>query len=82
MEKIIITCNAEYLSYEFPKRKWYQLFQPDRIALMRLDFAREDSLRADILLRILENFILCTEMNCMSLCLRIINRFMKRWSML
>jgi len=55
MEKIIITCNAEYLSYEFPKRKWYQLFQPDRIALMRLDFAREDSLRADILLRILEN---------------------------
>jgi len=55
MEKIIITCNAEYLSYEFPKRKWYQLFQTDRIALMRLDYAKEDRLRADILLHILEN---------------------------
>ena len=55
MEKIIITCNAEYLSYEFPKRKWYQVFQSDRIVLMRLDYAGEDDLRADILLRILEH---------------------------
>ena len=55
MEKLIITCNAEYLSYVFPKRKWYQLIKPDRIALMRLDYAGEDNLMADILLQILEN---------------------------
>ena len=55
MEKIIITCSAGYLSYEFPKRKWYQIIRPDRIAMMRLVSASEDVLGADILLGIHEN---------------------------
>ena len=56
MEKIIITCNADYLSYEFPKRKWYQWLFCRRVALMQLEYGQGDILEADILLRIYENY--------------------------
>lgn len=56
MEKIIIRCNADYLQYEFPKRKWYDLRQFDRIALMRLDFADTDMLDTDIGLELYEKY--------------------------
>ncbi len=55
MEKIIITCNADYLSYEFPKRKWYQWLFCRRVVLMQLECGQGDILEADILLRIHEN---------------------------
>ena len=56
MEKIIIRCNADYLQYEFPKRKWYDLRQFDRVALMRLDFADTDMLDTDIGLELYEKY--------------------------
>ncbi len=56
MEKIIIRCSADYLQYEFPKRKWYQLRQYNRIALMRLTFGNEDILESDIVLEVYENY--------------------------
>ena len=56
MEKIIIRCNADYLQYEFPKRKWYDLRQFDRIALMRLDFADNDALECGIAVEVYENY--------------------------
>lgn len=56
MEKIIISCSAEHLQYEFPKRKWYQFRKYDRIALMRLASVKKDILEAEILLQIYENF--------------------------
>lgn len=55
MEKIIITCNADYLSYEFPKRKWYQWLWGSRAALIWLNCRQNDILEADILLCIYEN---------------------------
>lgn len=57
MEKIIICCNADYLQYEFPKRKWYRIRQCNRIALMRLAFAEMDTLECDILLEVHEDYI-------------------------
>ena len=56
MEKIMIQCNADYLQFEFPKRKWYKLRQYNRIATMRLAFADKDLLDADIGLEIYENY--------------------------
>ena len=56
MEKIIIRCNADYLQYEFPKRKWYDLRQFDRIAQMRLDFADTDALECGIAVEVYENY--------------------------
>ena len=56
MEKILIQCNADYLQYEFPKRKWYKIRQYNRIATMRLAFADKDLLDADIGLEIYENY--------------------------
>lgn len=55
MEKIIIRCSADYLQYEFPKRKWYDIRQFDRIALMRLDFADKDTLESGIAIEVYEN---------------------------
>lgn len=57
MEKIIIRCSADYLQYEFPKRKWYDLRQFDRIALMRLDFADNDTLESGIAIEMYENYV-------------------------
>lgn len=56
MEKILIQCNADYLQFEFPKRKWYKLRQYNRIATMRLAFADKDLLDTDIGLEIYENY--------------------------
>lgn len=56
MEKIIIRCNAEYLQYTFPKRKWYQLIRYNRIALMRLTFDNKDVLETDIGLELYEDW--------------------------
>ena len=56
MEKIIIRCNADYLQYEFPKRKWYDFRQFDRIALMRLDFAGKDTLESSIAIEVYEEY--------------------------
>ena len=56
MEKIIIRCHADYLQYEFPKRKWYDVRQYNRIALMRLAFLDTDSLECDIALEVYEDY--------------------------
>ena len=56
MEKIIIRCGADYLQYEFPKRKWYDIRQYNRIALMRLAFADGDFLESDIVLEVYEDY--------------------------
>ena len=57
MEKIIIRCGADYLQYEFPKRKWYDRRQVNRIALMRLTFTEEDLLESDIVLEVYEDYV-------------------------
>ena len=56
MEKIIIACSAANVKYEFPKRKWYQWKQYDRIALMRLHSVPKDALDAEILLQVHERY--------------------------
>jgi len=56
MEKIMIRCGADYLQYEFPKRKWYQLRQYNRIISMRLVFADKDVLESDIGIEIYEGY--------------------------
>lgn len=56
MEKIIIACSATNLKYEFPKRKWYQWNQYDRIAMMRLHSVLDEVLDAEILLQVYENY--------------------------
>lgn len=57
MAKIMIRCSADYLQYEFPKRKWYQLRQYNRIALMRLAFADIDTLESDIAIEVYEDYV-------------------------
>ena len=56
MEKIFVLCNADYLQFEFPKRKWYKLRQYNRIAMMRLAFADTDILDTDIGIEIHEDY--------------------------
>lgn len=56
MEKIFILCNADYLQFEFPKRKWYKIRQYNRIAVMRLAFADKDIVDTDIGIEIYENY--------------------------
>ena len=56
MEKILIRCNADYLQFEFPKRKWYDVRQYNRIALMRLAFGDVDPLECDIALEVYEDY--------------------------
>lgn len=56
MEKIMIRCGADYLQYEFPKRKWYQLRQTNRIITMRLVFADADILESDIRIEVYEGY--------------------------
>ena len=56
MEKIMIRCGADYLQYEFPKRKWYQLRPYNRIISMRLVFADEDILESDIGIEVYEGY--------------------------
>lgn len=56
MEKIRIRCGADYLQYEFPKRKWYQLRPYNRIISMRLVFADEDVLESDIGIEVYEGY--------------------------
>jgi len=56
MEKIMIRCGADYLQYEFPKRKWYKILQYNRVAMMRLVFADKDVLDTDIGIEIYEDY--------------------------
>ena len=52
----MIRCSADYLQYEFPKRKWYDLRQFDRIAMMRLDFVENDILECGIAVEVYEDY--------------------------
>ncbi len=52
----MIRCGADYLHYEFPKRKWYQLRQYNRIISMRLVFADTDVLESDIGIEVYEGY--------------------------
>lgn len=56
MEKIMIRCGVDYLQYEFPKRKWYQLRQYNRIITMRLVFTDADILESDIGIEVYEGY--------------------------
>ena len=56
MEKILIACSAANLKYEFPKRKWYQWNQYDRIAMMRLHSVLDEDLDEDIRLWVYERY--------------------------
>lgn len=57
MEKIYIRCSADYLQFEFPKRKWYEICPYNRIARMRLTFSDMDDLECDILLEVYEDYV-------------------------
>jgi len=56
MEKITIYHHADYLQFKFPNRKWYEISQSNRIALMRLDFSDTDFLECDIALALYEDY--------------------------